>query len=42
MREAEAFKMFVLTDEDNEAAMALYAAAGAERDTPEVVWRWEA
>jgi ribosomal protein S18 acetylase RimI-like enzyme len=41
MREARAYKMFVLTDEDNEAAMALYAAAGAERDSPQVLWRWE-
>lgn len=42
MLAAGAYKMFVLTDEENEAAMALYAAAGAERDTPEVVWTWEA
>jgi ribosomal protein S18 acetylase RimI-like enzyme len=42
MLAAGAYKMFVLTDEENEAAMALYAAAGGERDTPEVVWTWEA
>jgi ribosomal protein S18 acetylase RimI-like enzyme len=42
MREAGAYKMFVLTEEDNEAAMALYAAAGGERGNPEVVWTWEA
>ena len=42
MAESGAYKMFVLTDEDNEAAMALYAASGGERGVPEVVWWWQA
>jgi ribosomal protein S18 acetylase RimI-like enzyme len=40
MREAGAYKMFVLTDDDNEAAMALYASAGASRDADQVLWTW--
>jgi ribosomal protein S18 acetylase RimI-like enzyme len=40
MREAGAYKMFVLTDDDNEAAMALYASAGASREGDQVLWTW--
>lgn len=42
MREAGACKMFVLTDDGNEAAMALYASAGASRDADQVLWTWAA
>ena len=42
MRKAGAYKMFVLTDEVNTAAMALYAAAGGRRDADQVMWSWEA
>jgi ribosomal protein S18 acetylase RimI-like enzyme len=40
MRDTGAYKMFVLTDEDNEAAMALYASAGATREANQVLWAW--
>jgi ribosomal protein S18 acetylase RimI-like enzyme len=32
--------MFVLTDEDNMAAMATYRRAGAEREPDSVLWLW--
>ena len=40
MREAGAYKMYVLTDEGNVAAMALYASAGAVRGADQVLWEW--
>jgi aminoglycoside 3-N-acetyltransferase I len=40
MCETGAYKMFVLTNEKNEAAMALYAAAGAEREPDQAIWSW--
>ena len=39
-RERGCYGMWVLTDEDNEAALRTYAAAGAEDGSPQVMLTW--
>ena len=40
MREAGAYKMFLLADEENEPAMGLYEATGGKREPDQVMWIW--
>jgi ribosomal protein S18 acetylase RimI-like enzyme len=39
-RDNGCYGMWVLTDEDNHAALATYTAAGATRDSPQVMLSW--
>jgi ribosomal protein S18 acetylase RimI-like enzyme len=39
-RDEGAHKLFVLTDEENDAAMALYARAGGRRQDDQVMFEW--
>lgn len=39
-RDEGAYKLVVLTDEANEAAMALYSAAGGRREDDQVLFHW--
>jgi aminoglycoside 3-N-acetyltransferase I len=40
-RAAGAFEMYVLTEPDNDAACALYAATGASEPLTSVMWTWK-
>ena len=40
-RERECYGLWVLTDDDNEAALATYRAAGATRTSPSVMLSWD-
>jgi ribosomal protein S18 acetylase RimI-like enzyme len=39
-RERGCYGMWVLTDDDNEAAVATYRSGGAEREGPHAMFEW--